>query len=427
MTEAAHDAASLSCPHASAAVGDGYDPFDPVFLSDPYRFYSQARREAPVAYSARYGAWIVSRHQDVVAVLKDPARFSSRHNLDYAVPLPQEVLDVLSQGYPQAAGLFNNDPPGHTRVRSLFSVAFTPRRIAQMEPQIRALAHQLIDRFAAAGRADLVSQFAHPLPMTVIIDLMGVPREDMAKVKALHDHALTLNVPGLPLEAQIAAAESQVAYQRYYAALIEDRRANPRDDLVSAMVHARFEDAEPFTVPEMITQLIILLAAGHETTTSMISNMVRFLLQHPEQWRALDRDPALIAAAIEETVRFEAPVQMEPRVATEDLQLAGVPIPKGGRVYVLYASGNRDDALVKQPDQFNIHRDRPSHHVGFGYGIHFCIGAALARLEGRVALETLRERLPNLRLAPGYAASYEPSFFFRGPREVLVEWDVPAQ
>jgi cytochrome P450 len=403
-----------------------YDPFDPAYCDDPYRFYDQARRTAPIAYNQRYQAWDITRHEDVVAVLKDPARFSSRHNLDFMVPLPPEVVAVMEQGYPEAAGLFNNDPPGHTRVRSLFSVAFTPRRVAAMEPQIRKLAHDLIDQFAAVGRADLVTQFAHPLPMTVIADLLGIPREDMAQVKAWHDHSLTLNVPGLPLEEQLAAAHSRVAYQRYYAAMIEDRRVHPRDDLVTAMVQARFPDAEPFTVPEMITQLIILLAAGHETTTSMISNLVRLLLEHPDQWRAVEGDPGLIGAAIDETIRFEAPVQMEPRVATADVELNGTLIREGSRVHVLYGSGNRDAALADAPDQFNIHRAHPQRHVGFGYGIHFCIGAALARLEGRVALETLRERLPNLRLAPDYTPTYQPSFIFRGPAKVLIEWDAPA-
>lgn len=421
MSEALGDS---SGPPAANIAAD-YNPFDPAFNHDPYRFYAEFRN-APVAYSTRLEGWLISRHSDVMAVLKDPARFSSRHNLDFPIPLPPEVLDVMSQGFPEAAGLFNNDPPGHTRVRSLFNQAFTPRRIGQMEPQIRALAHELIDRFASVGQADLVAQFAHPLPMTVIADLLGVPREDMVQVKAWHDHSLSLNVPDQSLDAQLAAARSQVAYQHYYAAMIEDRRMHPRDDLVSAMVHARFEDAEPFTVPEMITQLIILLAAGHETTTSMISNLVRLLLEHPDQWRAIDAQPNLIAAAIEETIRFEAPVQMEPRVATEDVELGGALIRKGDRVYVMYASANRDTALVDAPDQYNIYRARPNHHVGFGYGIHFCIGAVLARLEGRVALETLRERLPNLRLVPGYTRIYAPSFFFRGPAEVLVEWDQPA-
>jgi cytochrome P450 len=426
MSESSSGVVPASCPHATATVGASYEPFDPAFRDDPYPFYARAREEEPVSYNPQFGVWLVTRHEDLVAISKDTARFCSKHNMDYLIPLPPEVRAILDEGYPTAPGLFNNDPPGHTRVRALFSAAFTPRRIGELEPRVRALTHELIDGFVGEGRADLMARLAYPLPMTVIADLLGVPRADMPQIKAWHQQWVSLFAPAESLEAQIAAAHDAVAYQRYYAAMIEDRRINPRNDLVTAMVQARFEDAEPFTVAEMISQLLILLSAGHETTTSLIGNVVRLLLQHPEQWQALDHDPGLIPAAIEETLRLDSPVQMEPRVTTMPVEIGGVQVPEGVRVQLFYGSANHDAAVFEQPDEFNIHRTNLHRHVAFGHGIHFCIGSALARLESRVALEVVRERLPNLRLAPDYTLSYEPSLFFRNPCEILVEWDAPA-
>jgi cytochrome P450 len=413
-----------ACPHGATSVGERYNPFDPAFSADPYAFYRQACEEAPVCYSPLFDAWVVTGHAELMTVLKEPNLFSSAHILDFPANLPPEVHAVLAEGYPIVPGLFNNDPPAHTRVRALFSSAFTPRRVAEMEPGIRALAHSLVDRFAADGHADIVSQFAFLLPMTVIADLVGVPREDIPQVKRWHDGWMTLLVPGLPAEQQIACAHSIVAYQRYYAGLIAERRANPRDDLLTAMVEARLEGSTPFTTEEIIIQLVILLSAGHETTTSLISGMLLHLLRHPDQWQALLQDQRLIPAAIEETLRFEAPVQMEPRQTTRPAEVGGVTIPEGASVHPVFGAANRDPQVAADPERFDIHRPGPNRHVAFGWGTHFCIGAALARLEGRVAIETLIERLPNLRLAPGFAPEYAPSFFFRGCTRLPLEWDV---
>jgi cytochrome P450 len=342
--------------------------------------------------------------------------------------LPDEVLSILHEGnYPMAPGLLNNDPPAHTRVRALAGSAFSHARIAAMEPGIRALAHALVDDFVKDGEGDLLARFAYPLPMTVIADLVGVEHREMAQVKAWHDAWLSLFVPDLSLDQQLHGARALVAYQRYYTDLIEDRKARPRDDLATALVEARIEGETPFTTPEIVSQLIVLLSAAHETTTSFIANMVRLLLEDPARWREVSADPALIPAAIDESLRFEPPVHMEPRVTRSEASLGGVPIPSGAHVHAIYGAVGRDPALFEDPDRFDLHRPHRHGHMAFGHGVHYCLGAALARLEGRVALEVLKERLPGLRLAPGFAVAYTPNFFFRHPKRVDVQWDPPGE
>jgi len=424
MTELVKSPMIDDSPHPTSATGVGYKPFDHDFAQNPYAFYAIACRDAPVCYNPLYNVWLVMGHDEVVTVVRDPILFSSADTLTYPFQLPEQVEAIMKEGFhPMPAGLFNNDPPGHTRARALAMTAFTPARVTSMEQPIRALAHSLVDAFVKDGHADLMSQFAYPLPMTVIADLIGLPRKDMAQVKAWHDDWLALYAPDVPLEKQLSCARSLVSYQHYYAALIEDRRVNPRDDLTTALVQSRLEGTKSFTTAEMVSQLILLLSAGHETTTNLIGTMLRLLLENPEQWRALGENPSLATAAIDESLRFEAPVQMEARTATAPAELGGVMIPKGARLHVYYGSANRDSAAFEDPDRFDIHRSKPQRHLAFGHGIHFCIGAVLARLEARIALEVLRERLPNLRLAPGFAVEYAPSLFFRQPNRIEIVWD----
>jgi cytochrome P450 len=411
--------------HPTAAIGQDYNPFEPAFQNNPYAFYARARNEAPLAYCPQFNSWLVTSHELITRVLKSPTLFSSLHNMDNPVALPAEIEAVLATAgnYPLAPGLFNNDPPGHTRVRALFSKAFTAQRVAEMEAGIRTLTEGLVEQFARQGHVDLVAGLAHPLPMTVIADLLGVPRADMPRVKQWHDTWVSLYNPYLSLEQQHVAARSCVEYQKYYAALLADRAAHPTGDLTTALVQARVDGENPFTTGEMISQMIILLSAGHETTTSLISSLLHNLLSHPQQWQAVREDPSLLEAAIEETVRFTSPVQMEPRVAKEATELGGVTLPQGARLSVVYGSGNRDEHAFADPEAFNLHRPQVGRHIGFGWGIHFCIGAPLARLEARVAFEVLRERLPNLRLAPGFLPEYEPSLFFRALKRLELVWD----
>ncbi len=414
--------------HPTSAIGCEYDPFDPQFNSDPHIFYARARRDAPVCYCPQLDLWLVTGYDEAMAVIKDPLRFSSASIMNPPLPWPAAVQAILSEGYPFAPGLLNNDPPAHTRVRELFSTAFTPRRVAALEPRVRALAHQLVDNFAAQGQADLVPQLLHPLPMQVIAELVGLPQHDLPKIRILHDHWLDLYKMNLSLEELLVEARGVVEYQRYYAALIGERRVNPRDDLLTSLVEARLEGTQPFSDAEIISQLIILTSAGHETTTGALSAILYLLHSHPEQWQAILANPTLIPVAIEESIRLSSPAQMVPRVTTEQVELGGVTIPAGSRLHVVYAAANRDVPQIDDPDHFNIFRTGNNRHLGFGWGIHFCIGAALARLEIRVVIEVLIERLPNLRLAPGFVPEYAPSFFVRCISQLPMLWDVaPAE
>lgn len=407
----------------STALGGSYNPFAPPQRDDPYSFYAQARREQPVCRIPHLNLWLVTRHEDALTVLRDPARFSSADFLKPMVPWPPEIARVLDSGYPEVAGLVNNDPPDHDRIRALFSAAFSPRRIAEMEARIRALAHELVDQFIDQGQVDLVHHFTDPLPMTVIGDLLGIPRSDIRMLKRWCDDRMLLYAPEIPLEQKLVYAENYMSFQRYCEAMIADRRSNPRDDLTTALVEARIDGMTPLTNAEIIVNMLVFFFAGHETTSSLIAQMVYLLLTNAQQLQALQADRSLIPAAIEETARIGAPVQGEPRTATQAVELGGTQLPAGSRLHVMFASANHDDAVFPQPERFDIRRDNLKRHLGFGWGVHFCIGAALARLESRIALETLLDRLPNLRLAPGYTPEFVPSFFLRNPTQLLLDWD----
>ncbi|MBV9787521.1 MAG: cytochrome P450 [Chloroflexi bacterium] len=406
-----------------SSLGASYNPFAPPHRDDPYLFYAQARCDEPVCYIPHLNLWLVTRHEDALTVLRDPVRFSSADFLKPMIPWPPEIAAVLDSGYPEVAGLVNNDPPSHDRIRGLFSAGFSPRRIAEMEPQIRALAHELVDQFAAQGQVDLVHDFADPLPMIVIGDLLGIPRSDIRMLKRYCDDRMLLYAPEIPVEQKLVYVENYMAFQRYCEAMIAERRTHPRDDLTTALVEARIDGMTPLTNAEIIVNMLILFFAGHETTSSVIAQMVYLLQRNPEQWQALQADRSLIPAAIEEVVRIGSPVQGEPRTTTEPVELGGTQLPAGARVHVMYASANHDDAVFPNPERFDPRRDNLKRHLGFGWGIHFCLGAALARLEARIALETLLDRLPNLQLAPDHTPEFVPSFFLRNPTRLPLSWD----
>jgi cytochrome P450 len=407
----------------NAPLGGGYNPFAPPQRDDPYPFYARARREEPVCHVPHLNLWLVTRHEDVMTVLRDPARFSSADFLKPMVPLPPELAKMLENDCLEASGLVNSDPPTHDRIRSLFSAAFSPRRVAEMELRIRELSHELCDRFAREGQGDLVHHFAAPLPMTVIGDLLGIPRGDVRTLKGFCDERMLLYAPDIPLPQRLIYAEHNILFHRYCEGMIAERRSAPRDDLTTALVEARIDGVTPLTDAEIIVNMLVFFFAGVETTSSVIAQMVYLLLINPPLWQALKADRSLIPAVIEESVRIASPVQGEPRTTKEAVLLGGKQIPAGSRLHVMFASANHDEAVFPDPERFDVRRDNIKRHLGFGWGVHFCIGAALARLELRVALETLLDRLPSLRLAPGHTPEFVPSFFLRNPTRLPLRWD----
>jgi cytochrome P450 len=403
-----------------------YLPLAPEQLADPYPTYGRLLREAPVFRCPAMGLTVVAGYEDLWTALKDPARFSSALSTAPSGSVPAEVQAVLARGYPEVPTLVTNDPPSHSRYRGLISKAFTPSRIATKERRIREIANTLVDQFAADGRAELVQQFAVHLPMTIIAEILGVPREDQAQFKRWSDDIVARFSPELSLERQIESAESQVEFQHYFAAKIEERRQDPRDDMVTALLEARIEGEAPLSVAEMLNMLQQLLVAGNETTTNLIGSMVKLLLEDRTRWEALCADSSRAAAVVEESLRMESPVQGLFRTTTTDVELGGVTIPKGAQVQMLYAAGNRDSTEFADPHRFDPSRRNVTTHLAFGGGPHFCIGAPLARLEGRVALEVLTHRLPTLRLAKGQSFARIPHFFLRGFEQLWVEWEAAA-
>jgi cytochrome P450 len=330
------------------------------------------------------------------------------------------VLDVLAEGYPEMPVLTASDPPAHTRLRRLVARAFTPRRSAELEPRVRVLADKLVDGFAADGRVDAIARFGWPLPLQVIGELLDVPRADL---DALHrwsrDWLLLLQGDG-PHDEQLERARSVVAMQRHVRELLERRARSPRDDLLSALVQPA--GGEALSRSEAVGVAFTLLVAGHLTVTRAIGSGLVLVLGHPERQEALLRDPA---AAVEEILRLEPPAQGLFRTATRDAQIAGVSIPAGARLMVHYGSANRDAAVFADADVFAPGRSDGDRHLAFGKGLHFCLGAPLARLELRIALPLLLERLPGLRLGPETERESDPIFFARGFTRLIVEWNRP--
>jgi cytochrome P450 len=400
-----------------------YNPFDPAQKRDPFPFYAHARRETPVFFSPILNMWVVTRHEDILAVLKEPAIFSSMQIIEAPTPPPPEVLQIMSQAIPFVPSLINNDPPSHTRIRNLCNKAFTPQRVTKMEARIRELANSLVDGFVHQGRADVIEHFASPLPQTVIADIVGVPRSDTEKWVRLAGEWAALIFEPLPLEVQLKFAESFVAFPAYNADMITHRRNHPRDDLLSDLVHAQVEGESQLTDWEIVSIVMTLLVAGHNTITDLIGNTLLVLMRFPEYLQALSKNPELAPAIIEEVLRFESPSPGLPRVVTQDVTLKGVTIPKGARIFLAYTSANRDEAVFPNPECFDIHRENLGQHMAFGRGIHYCIGAPLGRLEGRIALEVLTQRLPNLRMVPGQTLDYSMNITFRGPEKLELEWD----
>lgn len=420
MTDAREPTSTAPAEAERLAVGGLFQPFSPVYQEDPARsFYVEAHARAPVAYSQAFFAHLVTSHAEVMQVLRDPVLFSSARLLEPMVPFAPELLERLQRGtFPLPPGLFNNDPPSHTRARLLFSKAFTPASVAVLEPQIRRFAKELADELAAGPEAvELMRDFTYKLPMKVISALVGVPYEDMAQLKLWQDDWFKLYDPTVDAAGKLVAADGFVAYQRYYADLIARRRAQPADDLISAMLRVR-EGEDVFTTEEMISHLVVLLFAGYETSASLMGSLLFELLGHDDLWRRVGEDTPLLQAATEETLRMHASVQMEPRHATRPAVVGGVEIPAGGTVMTFFGAANYDPKIFPDPLRFDVSRPNGTRHIGFGWGIHSCLGASLARLEVRVGMQALRAAFPQLRLADGARRSYLPSLFFRVPTAV---------
>jgi cytochrome P450 len=401
-----------------------FDPLSPEQLADPYPVYAQARAEAPVFYSEPHDLWVVTRYDDVVRVLKDHESFSSQNAVRSSLePPPPEVAAVLAEGHPLTPTLTDADEPVHGRLRKMVNRAFTHQRVREMEPRIEAAAAELIAAFARDGEADIVERFAWPLPLMAIADILGVPRADLDDLHTWSYHWLKLLQATDPVEEQVEYARSVVRMQRYFLDALEERRDQPRDDLMSALLAAGSEGDDPLTLVEAMRVPMNLVIAGHVTVTRAIGNSVVMLLDHPDQLARLRDDPEVVNNAVEELLRMESPAQGLFRTTTREVEVGGVTLPPGTRVMVHYGSANRDDSRFEHAAALDVARDDVVGHVAFGKGIHVCVGAALARVELRIAPPALLRALPGLRLDPERPPERDRIFFARGFTHVWVRWD----
>jgi cytochrome P450 len=410
---------------ASSACGREHFPLRSPMLDDPRPFYARARREEPVFWSESLGLWVVTRYEDVCAVARDAARFSSIDSImptPASVPPPPELLAELVKGFPPLPSLVTTDPPAHTHQRALVTKALSLRRLAAFEPILRGIAEGLVDGFAADGRVELVEAFAIALPGNFIVDLLGLPREDFGRIHRWMYDSTEIFAGQKPLPQLVEHARAFVAFQQYLAATIEERRQSPRDDALSDIVTGAAALDPPLGMPELINMVLQVNFAGYETTAGLIAAAALELARDPELFAAARRDPSIIPSIVEEVLRVASPIHAMYRTANEDVELGGARIRKGDRVQIAYISANHDERRFAEPLRFDIHRTTP--HLAFGQGIHFCIGAPLARLEGRIAVEVLTRRLPGLSLVPDQKLTYFPSATARRLESLEVTWAV---
>jgi cytochrome P450 len=405
-------------------LGDDVDEFmgDPTRWATPYAFFHRLQDADPVYYDGMR-AWLVTRYADVQAVLRSQAVSSMRGSPGLRA-LMASASDSSSRLFPrmEALSMLNRDPPDHTRLRRLVSKAFSPRMVNAFRPEIQRVADELLDRVAAEGRMELVSDFAYPFPLVVISALIGVPAEDRERIAAwAADLAERFGVnPRRTRETRRRGDAAMAGICAYFGELAELRRGAPTDDLLSALVSVS-DGGDVLSIDELVAQCVLLLNAGHETTANLIANAVVALLGHPDQLAALQADlPALLPVAVEELLRYDSSIQLTPRMALEDLTLGQQVIKKGQRLFLMLGAANRDERVFADPDRVELDRGDVS-HVSFGAGIHYCIGAGLARAEIEIALGTLLGRFPGLELPSGML-SWRDSLTLRGPTAVDLVW-----
>lgn len=355
-----------------------YDPRRSDFPERAHEIYRALREDHPIYHNEEQGFWAVSRFEDVRAIASDPGRFSS-------------------EGTPLGGGLLPHiqmmDPPRHDALRSLVSMAFTPRRIEQMEPRVRAIARELIDEFAGRGHCDLLADFARHLPSRVIGEMIGVPPERRETFLECTEQMIGVTTESSDLESVRAPAAK---IYKEFAELLEERRTERREDLMSALLDAEI-DGERLSQEELLGFCFVLIVAGNDTTTNLIANGSVMLAHHPEQRRMLVDDPSRIPNAVEEMLRYESPAQVLPRRTTEEVEIHGVTLPAEQEIKLVWAAANRDEREFPDPDRFDVAREF-SRHLALGIGIHFCLGSKLARLEARIGFEELLARMPEYKL-----------------------------
>jgi cytochrome P450 len=423
----------MSSTVASRPKLEGFDPLSPEFQADPYPVLERARRECPVFYYEPLGFWGVMRYADVAPIIGNFRTFSSK--AFGVVPIPEQLADRVPADFFDKA-LLASDPPGHTLLRKHSQKALTRGRIAAMEPTIREICDELIDAFIDDRRCDLMVQFANDVTLRTLVRMLGLPEEDIPLLRGWARDVVAVLTPrgvrsdGSPVppkpttEAERLERYGRIADARdYFRAMIAARTAKPRDDLISSLVAVRDESGAAALEPErIVSHLSELLTAGTITTSNMIGQIVRLFDRHHEQRDAVQRDPSLMENAVEEALRHSGSTLGVFRLVTKDVEIGGVEIPAGSLVWVCYASTGRDEQRFVGADRFDIFRTDAAEHLEFGSGRHFCMGAPLGRLESRIAVQTLYERIPSVQVVENQSLEYVPALVTTSLRHLAVRW-----
>ncbi|MFJ3823164.1 cytochrome P450 [Streptomyces nodosus] len=396
-----------------------FDPWDPAFLADPYPAYAELRARGRVHRYEPTDQWLVPHHADVSALLRDRRlgrtyqhRFTHEDFGRTAPPPEHEPFHTLNDH-----GMLDLEPPDHTRIRRLVSKAFTPRTVERLKPYVQRLAGELVSRLVEAGGGDLLADVAEPLPVAVIAEMLGIPEADRAPLRPWSADICGMYELNPPEETARRAVRASVEFSAYLRELIAERRRNPGEDLISGLIAAH-DEGDRLTEQEMISTCVLLLNAGHEATVNATVNGWSVLFRHPEQLAALRADHSLVPSAIEELMRYDTPLQLFERWVLEDIEIDGVTIPRGAEIAMLFGSANHDPAVFDAPEKLDLtRRDNP--HISFSAGIHYCIGAPLARIELAASMTALLEQAPTLRLAA--EPRRKPNFVIRGLEGLSME------
>jgi cytochrome P450 len=408
--------------HGACPVHADFDPLSPMFLADPFAVLASLPRETPVFYAPSIDYYVVTRYADIEAVFLDHETYSAAPAQLPLVPLVPEAAQILrASGITSQPSMVSLNPPAHTRLRAPTVRAFTPRRVAQMAPRIRATVDQLLDAIDPSAPFDLVSTLTFLLPTTIIFSFIGIPEHDWPQLKEWSGHRASLSWGRPTPTEQVHHAENMAAYRGYLRTFVA-RKAQDRDDTFTSALLAIHDEAPEALTPEEISSILFSLTfAGHETTNALIGNVVRRLLEEPARWDAVVADPALIPGAVDETLRYDSSVPVWRRVTTRPVMLGGVDVPAGAKLFLWLAASGRDASVFPEPEMFDLRRANASKTLAFGQGVHYCLGAALGKLEAQLALEALTHRFPRLRLVEGQRLSFHPNISFRGPQALWVQ------
>jgi cytochrome P450 len=400
-------------------VDASFDPLSAGFLADPFAVLAAGK--PAVFFAPSIGYYVLTRYADIEAVFRDNETYSAAAAQAPLAPLAPEAQQILlTGGHQPQPSMSSLDEPAHARLRKPAARAFSMKRVTAMIPAMRAAAAGLLDAVAGEPEFDLVPALSFPLPANIVFSLMGVPEEDFGQLKQWCGYRAELSWGRPAPEDQAEIAASMAAYREYMRRLVASKAAAPGDDLASDLIAIHDEDPDRLTLEEIASILFTLSFAGHETTTGLISNTVRRLLEVPSRWAEITAHPDLIPQAVEETLRYDPSVAVWRRVTTRPVTLAGADLPAGAKLYLWLAAAGRDEAAFPEPDRFNLHRPDAERHLAFGKGQHFCLGANFGRLEAQIAVAELARRYPGLRFAPGQEFTFDSNISFRGPQVLRV-------